>query len=250
MNIKEEEEIKKEFQLERVVLFSDAVFAIIITIMVLEIKLPAGMRHASQQKVEEAFIELIPKLLGYILAFFITGMFWLKHLKIFSFLKDYTKQLIIYNLIFLFFISLFPFSVSVMTEAVSPHNYEGFYIYLTVVMFALFAQTLLTGYLVSNAQTLCINPAQIKVNLEWRAQKFNLIAVPVLVTYTLLGFYFKFDHKVFSYGFVIWALGFALVRKKLNPNPQKDGPLIARLFKSRKRKPAKVTVVAEPEQAD
>ena len=249
MDRKDEEEIKKEFQLERVVLFSDAVFAIIITIMVLEIKLPQGLRHASPEKIEEAFIELIPKLLGYILAFFITGMFWLKHLKIFSFLKDYTKQLIIYNLIFLFFISLFPFSVSVMTEVVSPNNFEGFYIYLTVVMFALFAQTLLTGYLVRNAQTLCINPDQIKVNLEWKAQKFNLIAVPVLVCYTLLGFYFKFDHKVFSYGFAIWALGFTFIRKWLNPIPQKDGPFIARLFKSRKRKPVK-RVVAKPEQAD
>lgn len=250
MDIKEEEEIKKEFQLERVVLFSDAVFAIIITIMVLEIKLPEGMRHASRERVHEAFIELLPKLGGYILAFFITGMFWAKHLKIFSYLKDYTKQLIVYNLIFLFFISLFPFSVSVMTEVVSPHNYEGFYVYLSVVMFALVTQTLLTGYLVRNAQMLCINPGQIKVNLEWRAQKFNLIAAPGLLIYTILGLYYKLNPQFFSYGFLAWAAVFGIARKKLNPNPQKDGPLIARLFKSRKRKPAKVAVVAtEPEQA-
>jgi uncharacterized membrane protein len=128
MDIKEEEEIKKEFQLERVVLFSDAVFAIIITIMVLELKVPEGLRHASHEKVQEAFIELIPKLVAYIFAFFITGMFWAKHLKLFSYLKDYTKQLIVYNLIFLFFITLFPFGVSVMAETLSPKNYEGFYV--------------------------------------------------------------------------------------------------------------------------
>jgi uncharacterized membrane protein len=101
MDIKEGDEIKKEFQLERVILFSDAVFAIIITIMVLEIKLPEGLRHAGSEKIREAFIELIPKLGGYITAFFfVTGMFWSKHLKLFSFLKDYTTTLITYNLIF------------------------------------------------------------------------------------------------------------------------------------------------------
>lgn len=249
MNIKEEEEIKKEFQLERVVLFSDAVFAIIITIMVLEIKLPEGMRHASPEKVQEAFIELLPKLIAYIFAFFITGMFWAKHLKLFSYLKDYTKQLIIYNLIFLFFITLFPFGVSVMAETLSPRNYEGFYVYLTVIMMALFAHTLLTGYLVRNAQKLCVNPNNVKVNLEWRAQKFNFIALPALFVYTIAGLHYKFNQQVFSLGFALWGVAFGLIRKKLSPNPQKDGPLLARIFKSRKRKAVKVAV-AKPEQAD
>lgn len=249
MNIKEEEEIKKEFQLERVVLFSDAVFAIIITIMVLEIKLPEGMRHASPEKVQEAFIELLPKLIAYIFAFFITGMFWAKHLKLFSYLKDYTKQLIIYNLIFLFFITLFPFGVSVMAETLSPRNYEGFYVYLTVIMMALFAHTLLTGYLVRNAQKLCVNPDNVKVNLEWRAQKFNFIALPALFVYTIAGLHYKFNQQVFSLGFALWGVAFGLIRKKLSPNPQKDGPLLARIFKSRKRRAVKVAV-AKPEQAD
>jgi uncharacterized membrane protein len=245
MDIKEEQDIKREFQLERVILFSDAVFAIIITIMVLEIKLPEGMRHASAEKLEESFIELLPKLAAYIFAFFITGMFWAKHLKLFSYLKDYTKQLIIYNLIFLFFITLFPFGVSVMAETLSPKNYEGFYVYLTVIMLALFAHTLLTGYLVHNAQQLCIKPNEIKVNLEWKAQKFNFIAIPALFIYTIAGIHYKFNPEVFSYGFLLWAIAFGVIRKRLNPNPQKDGPLIARIFKSRKRKPAKVLAVEE-----
>jgi uncharacterized membrane protein len=249
MDIKEEEEIKKEFQLERVVLFSDAVFAIIITIMVLELKVPEGLRHASHEKVQEAFIELIPKLVAYIFAFFITGMFWAKHLKLFSYLKDYTKQLIVYNLIFLFFITLFPFGVSVMAETLSPKNYEGFYVYLTVVMMALFAHTLLTGYLVRNAQQLCIKPNDVKINLEWKAQQFNFIALPLVFIYTIAGLHYKFNQQLFAFGFALWGMMFGLVRRKLNPNPQKDGPLLARLFKSRKRKPAKVKVAA-PKPAD
>ncbi|MFA6083186.1 TMEM175 family protein [Mucilaginibacter sp.] len=246
MDIKENEEIKKEFQLERVILFSDAVFAIIITIMVLEIKLPEGMRHASHEKVMEAFIDLIPKLIGYIFAFFITGMFWAKHLKLFSYLKDYTKQLIVYNLIFLFFITLFPFGVSVMAETLSPRNYEGFYVYFTVVMMALFAHTLLTGYLVRNAGQLCINPGDIKTNLEWKAQKFNFIAIPAVFIYTIAGLNFNFNPQLFSYGFVLWAIMFGIIRKRLNPNPQKDTPMLARLFKSRKRRKVIAKAAVDP----
>lgn len=130
-----------------------------------------------------------------------------------------------------------------MAETLSPKNYEGFYVYLTVIMLALFAHTLLTGYLVRNAQQLCIKPTEIKVNLEWKAQKFNFIAIPALFIYTIVGIHYKFNPEAFSYGFLLWAIAFGVIRKRLSPNPQKDGPLIARIFKSRKRKPKKVIAV-------
>ncbi|QHS56781.1 DUF1211 domain-containing protein [Mucilaginibacter sp. 14171R-50] len=238
MDIKEEEEIKKEFQLERVVLFSDAVFAIIITIMVIEIKLPEGLRHQSHEKVREAFIELLPKFAGYISAFFLVAVFWTKHLRIFSYLKDYTKQLIIFNLIFLFFISLFPFGVSLMTETISPKNFEGLFIYIGIVMLASMTQTLLIWYLIRNAKTLCIRPAEIERNLEWKAQRFNFIAIPVLLLYVAVITANHYGPNAYTVGFIIWAAVVSLVRKKFYPKQNTDGPMLARLFRSRKAKPA------------
>lgn len=85
MDVHEEEEIKKEFQLERVILFSDAVFAIIITIMVIDIKLPENLKTGSVKHFQEAFYELIPKLLAYGLSFFIVAAFWIRHLKLSAF---------------------------------------------------------------------------------------------------------------------------------------------------------------------
>jgi uncharacterized membrane protein len=237
MDIKEEEEIKKEFQLERVILFSDAVFAIIITIMVLDVKLPEGLRGASHEKIIEAIIEVLPKLAGYALAFFITGMFWSKHIKLFSYLKDYTKQLITYNLFFLFFISLFPFGVSVMAGTLSPRNYDGFYVYFSIVMMALLTQTALIGYLVRNADELCIKPKELEKNLEWKAQRVNYIAIPVLIVFVIISTYNSFSPNVITFFFLCWAGVLGLIRKKLYPETVKDGPLIARLFKSvRKQK--------------
>lgn len=232
MDIHEEEEIKKEFQLERVVLFSDAVFAIIITIMVLEMKVPEGLRHADGERLKEVFLHLLPKFGGYILSFFIVGAFWLKHLKLFSYLKDYTVALIVHNLVFLFFISLFPFAVSIMTETISPRNLNGLYIYFSITMFALLSQTMLAGYLVRNAAQLCINPHDIEKNLQWKAHRLTFIAVPLLLIYMVVAFIVDIPPQTFSYVFIIWAALLAFVRKKYYPNTQKADkrPVLVRLF--------------------
>lgn len=236
MDINEEEDIKREFQLERVILFSDAVFAIIITIMVLEIKLPEGLRHAGSEKIREAFIELIPKLLGYVTAFFFVGMFWAKHLKLFSYLKDYTTTLIVYNLCFLFFISLFPFAVSIMTGTLGPANPIGLMVYFLVIGLSMLTQTLLMGYLVRHAQQICYRPSEIAKNLQWKAQRINFVALPILFTYLYVCLYLGAVTSIYGVGFIIWGVTLTRLRRKYYPKENGDTPLIVRLFGSRKRK--------------
>jgi uncharacterized membrane protein len=94
MNHNEENEIKKEFQLERLIFFSDAVFAIIITIMILDVKLPEALIHPTERESKDAFLHILPKVIGYALTFFVIGSFWMRHLRVFSFLKSYNMQLI------------------------------------------------------------------------------------------------------------------------------------------------------------
>lgn len=235
MNTNEEQEIRKEFQLERVVLFSDAVFAIIITIMVLELRLPEGLRHASLERVKEALMELLPKFGGYILSFFLVGMFWTKHLKIFSYLKDYTKALIVYNLLFLFAISLFPFAVTLMTETVGPHNLYGLIIYFSIVMLSSLTQTLLVGYLVNNAQQLCYKPDEIGHNLQWKSQRLNYIAIPTLYAFLITCILLELGPNAITVACMIWAIVIVVIRKRYYPTPPSEGgPILARLFRSRK----------------
>jgi uncharacterized membrane protein len=246
MNLTEEEEIKKEFQLERVILFSDAVFAIIITIMVLEIKLPEGLRHAERKEILHALFELMPRLFGYVTAFFFVGMFWLKHLKIFSYLKDYSKGLIIWNLVFLFFISLFPFGVSVMTETLGPGSSIGIYIYFNVIAFSVIGQTFLTRYLIKHAATLCIKPHQIESNLQWKVQRTNFITLPLLFAFVTGCVYYEIDRQFISAGFIVWALAMARARRKHYPGDTNDTPMIKRLFASRKRRKIQAAAAMEP----
>src|SRR5690348_9279708 len=102
------EEIRKEFQLERMILFSDAVFAIGITLMAIEIKLPDNVDYTSATLPYE-ILKLTPLFIAYAASFFFIGKTWYEHLKIFSLLKDYDTGLVARNMFMLFFIGLFPF---------------------------------------------------------------------------------------------------------------------------------------------
>ena len=66
------EEIKKEFQLERMILFSDAVFAIVITLMAIEIKIPEHIQ-VTNENIAKELVHLLPTLLAYIVSFVFIG---------------------------------------------------------------------------------------------------------------------------------------------------------------------------------
>jgi uncharacterized membrane protein len=175
----QDKELKHEFELERVILFSDAVFAIIITIMVLDVKLPEGLRHKSADEINKAFFDLLPKLIGYVVSFFLVSAFWLRHLSIFKTLRDYDVPLVIRNLVFLFVISLFPFAISILTGALSPHSYWSFDIYVSVILAGTFTQTIIVQYIVKHKHRLCFTPATVEDSLKWKVYKLNMITIPL-----------------------------------------------------------------------
>lgn len=110
-----------KFQLERISLFSDAVFAIAITLMMIEIKAPHLPHHVSFGEAVSIFLELIPIFMGTILSFFLIGMFWMKHHKLMKYLTGYSVKLIWLNIAFLLSIAFIPFSTSFVFE-----NFEAF----------------------------------------------------------------------------------------------------------------------------
>ena len=103
---------KKEFELERVSLFSDAVFAIAITLLVIDIKWPELPEQASHADRNEALWRMAFSFVGFVLSFIFVGRFWQVHLRLFRLVKKYDEGLIHRNLLFLFFIVTFPFTAS------------------------------------------------------------------------------------------------------------------------------------------
>jgi uncharacterized membrane protein len=113
-------ELKKEFQLERLILFSDAVFAIAITLLVIELKIPEiPGQLVTETKLLESLANLIPKFVGFLVSFFIIGLFWTVHHRMFAYVVDYNRNLLWLNLMFLLFVVLMPFSTGFYSEYIS-----------------------------------------------------------------------------------------------------------------------------------
>ena len=113
-------ELRKEFQLERMILFSDAVFAIAITLLVIEIKIPEEHEAVSDKKLLYALGHLIPKFIGFFSSFMLIGIYWTVHHRMFGFVTNYTRKLLLLNLVFLFFVALMPFSTGFYSEYAGP----------------------------------------------------------------------------------------------------------------------------------
>jgi uncharacterized membrane protein len=124
-----QQELKKEFQLERMILFSDAVFAIAITLLAIEIKVPESVKvgevviHIDRHTVTDGLLlhalgEMIPKFVGFFISFFIIGLYWTVHHRMFGFVVNYTRRLLWLNLIFLLAVVLMPFSTAFYSEFV------------------------------------------------------------------------------------------------------------------------------------
>jgi uncharacterized membrane protein len=93
--------------------FSDAVFAVAITLLILTITVPVVSDISQLPSELEA---LWPKFVGFVISFAIIGAFWLSHHVIFACLSRLKPGLIWLNLLFLMFIVLLPFTTDLMSE--------------------------------------------------------------------------------------------------------------------------------------
>jgi TMEM175 potassium channel family protein len=100
---------------ERVVFFSDAVFAIVITLLVLELKVPHITEH-TESALRHGLIELFPRVMGFVVSFLIIGLMWTEHHRIFRYIENYNAGLLWRNLLLLLCVSFVPFPTALFSE--------------------------------------------------------------------------------------------------------------------------------------
>lgn len=105
-----------ELGLERLIFFSDAVFAIAITLLALDIRLPGSGEASSNAQLLAQLLGLWQKYLAYVISFLAIGNFWMAHHRRFRFIKRYDRGLLLLNLLFLMVIAFVPFPTSVLSE--------------------------------------------------------------------------------------------------------------------------------------
>ena len=123
----------------RVEAFSDGVIAIIITIMVLELRPPEGTTFSDLQPV-------LPKMLGYVLSFVYVGIYWNNHHHLMQAVRHVSGNVLWANMHLLFWLSVIPFTTAWMSEhhaAPVPSALYGVNLWMCAVAFTILVRALL-----------------------------------------------------------------------------------------------------------
>lgn len=99
---------------ERLSTLADGVFAIVMTLLVLELSVPVVKGLSSNSELLHKLAEMWPEFMIYGLSFMILGVFWVIHHSIYADVKRYDTTLVWLNIVFLMFVSLIPFSTALV----------------------------------------------------------------------------------------------------------------------------------------
>jgi uncharacterized membrane protein len=104
----------QDLGLERIIFFSDAVMAIAITLLVVEIHVPEIPKQLAAAELPRQLLSMAPKFTSFVLSFAIIGVYWLAHHRYYRHIVRYDTRLILLNLLFLFFIAILPFVTNLL----------------------------------------------------------------------------------------------------------------------------------------
>jgi uncharacterized membrane protein len=151
--------------------FSDGVMAIVITIMVLELRVPHGESF-------DALAPLVPVFLSYVLSFVYVGIYWNNHHHMLHAVHKVTGSILWANLHLLFWLSLFPFVTGWMGEnhfASAPCAIYGCVLLMAAIAYYLLQQTIIA----SQGKDSLLKKA---VGSDWKGKLsplVYLVAIPV-----------------------------------------------------------------------
>ena len=171
-----------KFNKSRTETFSDGVFAIIITLLILEIKLPEIHDHKDSHELFQALIALAPKILSWAVSFFFVAVMWVQHHNLFRMADKIDYGAVWINNISLFFICFLPFPTALMGEY--PNNRIAVLLFGLIATLATFTQVFLYGYIVKNNLQHHYN----KINAQKNVARSFLLAPFLMIIATAVSF--------------------------------------------------------------
>jgi uncharacterized membrane protein len=130
--------------LKRVIIFSDAVFAFAITLLIVDLRLPAG---TVKDNLGTVLISLWPNYLAFLISFFVIDLYWIADIRLFRKIERCNWNLIWLNSFQLLFIVIIPFTTSVMSLILCQLSVI---IYAVVIACAGYMSTFLRIYITRN----------------------------------------------------------------------------------------------------
>src|ERR1700737_1299223 len=100
----------------RIEALTDGVFAVAMTLLVLDIKVPELPQPMATDELLRQLLALWPKFLSYVISFVILGVYWVGHHVQLSFIRRADRPLLWINILFLLWVALVPFSTALLGE--------------------------------------------------------------------------------------------------------------------------------------
>lgn len=185
------ENIKNYFSKSRVETFSDGVFAIIVTLLVLEIKVPHIDLHDNSSDLLKALIGLFPKFISWIISFFTVCVIWVNHHRLFKIFHIFNHGLFWWNAVLLMWCAFIPFPTAVLGDY--PNNQIAVLLYGIVMMFMALTFSLMRIYVAKRKSLLS---SEIDIQKFKKGTIFSIIFGPVLY---LAGAIVSFIHPYLSF---------------------------------------------------
>jgi uncharacterized membrane protein len=186
--------------------FSDGVLAIIITIMVLELKVPHAVELAALKPV-------LPVLLSYVLSFIYLGIYWNNHHHLFQVTEEVSGGILWANLHLLFWLSLLPFTTAWMGEnhlASTPTAVYGFVLLMAAIAYQILEHTIIAK---EGRDSLLARA----VGGDWKGKLssvFYFAAIPLaFVSPWIAG-------ALYTFGAILWLIPDPRIERKLEKRQQ------------------------------
>lgn len=128
--------------------FSDGVFAIIVTLLVLEIKVPHLNDSESSDELLTALVAMTPKIISWVASFFFIVVMWVQHHNLFRMADKIDYGMVWINNILLMLVCFLPFPTALMGEY--PHNRPAVLLFGLIATLASLVQVWLYGYMAKN----------------------------------------------------------------------------------------------------
>ncbi|MGN2246619.1 TMEM175 family protein [Frateuria sp. GZRR35] len=165
-------------QLERLKAFSDAVFAIAITLLVIEVHVPR-LDTLDDAAYLAALAHLVPSFMGFVLSFLTIGALWMAHHRLFGVLEGYEPKLMWPNMLLLMVMAFMPFATALMSSNPLARVPEVFYS----------ATLLAAGLLQLLLFQVALKPGRVRADVppeEINALRWRSLTLPTAATIALL----------------------------------------------------------------
>ncbi len=160
----------------RIEALGDGIFAVAMTLLVIELKLPEHGTVHNNVELINAVIQLIPKFIAWFISFFVLALFWLGHHRLFHYVRHVDGKLLAFSLVQLGFVSLMPFASALSGEYGGALFSQVFY---SANMACLATLALLTGTYVYRHHELTMTPIPQVVYRGMRIRTLGLVIISI-----------------------------------------------------------------------